>query len=226
MNRFDDSITLTQFELDNIKEGMDFRQKFLISAFVNYHQTMATLPSRMSDIDPNRYAREAVTINVRNMFGPMRVEDMEYRHPNIFRSILQFESAYENFREGIVGISFLIKEVNTLIDIRLGALITAEDSDPLQNILWKEYLDIQENERARIILNHALGNHDYYSTYPLHRFKDVLTKMDDEVSNRIENLIRKGEGILPYFRNYEAIHASLSNDLVYRFGTSDGISKI
>lgn len=218
VNRFDDSITLTQFELDKIKEGMDFRQKFLISSFVTYHQAMVSLPSKIEDIDPGRYAREAMTINVRNMFGPMRVEDMEYRHPNIFRSILQYESAYENFRDPLVSLSFQIKEFNSRLETMLGERLDDDDLPDDEKAVIKEFLEIQNHERARIILNHALGNHDYYSQIPYNRFNYILDSLDDELQERMQGITRKGDGLLPYFRQYEAFQSALSSDLVYRFG--------
>ncbi len=219
VNRFDDTITLTQFELDKIKEGMDFRQKFLISSFVTYHQAMAALPSKIEDIDPNRYAREAMTINVRGMFGPMRVEDMEYRHPNIFRSMLQFESAYESFRDSMVSLSFQIKEFNSRLESFLGDKLMDENIAEDERAVIKEFVDIQTHERARIILNHSMGNHDYYSQIPYNRFNYILDSLESELLERMENINRKGDSLLPYFRQFESYHSSLSSDLVYRFGT-------
>ncbi len=219
VNRYDDKTAVTQFELDEIKEGIDFRHKFLISAFVNYHQTMSTLPTSISEIDPNRYTLEGMAINVRAMFGPMRVEDMEYRHPNIFRSLLQFESAYESFREGMVSLSFRVKELSSLLEKGLSGIAGEEGVDQAYPSL-KVFLDIQPAERARIVLNHVMGNHDYYSPYPLSSFKDVMNHMDEGLRSGFEDAIRKGEELLPFFQQYQARHASLSNDLVYRFGSN------
>ncbi len=221
VNNFDDDITLTQFELENIKEGMDYRQKFLISSFVTYHQTMTSLPSKIEDIEPNRYTREAMTINVRSMFGPMRVEDMDYRHPNIFRSILLFESAYESFRDALVTLSFQINEFNFRLESKLIDWMNYEDIADDERAVIKEYVDIQTHERTRIILNHALGNHDYYSHIPYNRFNYVLDNLDQDLQERLETINRKGDGLLPFFRQYESYHSALSSDLVYRFGNLD-----